>query len=65
MRRLWKNTPLAREITLVLLLKLVFIFGLWFAFFRHPAGHTPADVSRAVLGGPPALAAPPPDKEQR
>ena len=46
------SQPLAREITLILVLKLVFLFGLWFAFFRHPEV-PPVDgarVSEALLG---------------
>lgn len=51
MKSLWKN-PLAREITLVLLFKLVFIFALWFMFFRHPVdeGLVPGDLGQAVFG---------------
>ena len=38
------------EITLVLLLKVFLIFGLWFLFFRAEEVPTADQVSRAVLG---------------
>jgi hypothetical protein len=52
-RQLWCNR-LAREITLILAVKFVLIFALWFAFFRHPLDHDldAAAVSRALLSGP-------------
>ena len=49
---LWRSS-LAREITIILVVKFVLILLLWFAFFRHPIDKTldAAAVSRAVLGG--------------
>ncbi len=46
------NNTLAKEIVLVLVIKLVLIFCLWYAFFRIPPGQLPDDrsVSRLILG---------------
>ncbi|MHB8533896.1 MAG: cytochrome oxidase putative small subunit CydP [Sulfuricaulis sp.] len=50
MRKL-RDKPLAREITLVLLVKLFLIFGLWYAFFSHPIDRELTDrrVSAVIL----------------
>ena len=48
-RQIW-NARLGREIILVLLLKILLIFGLWFLFFRVEEVPTADQVSRAVLG---------------
>lgn len=44
--------PLAKEITVVLLVKLCLIFALWYGFFRDPIdrGLTDVVVSAAILG---------------
>jgi len=51
-RQLWRNR-FAREIMLILAVKFVLMFALWFAFFRHPIdkGLDADAVSRVVLGG--------------
>ncbi len=36
------SNPLVREIAVVLAIKLVFIYALWFAFFRAGETHAPA-----------------------
>ncbi len=47
-----RGNPLAREITVVLLVKLLLIFGLWYAFFSHPIERQLTDrgVSAVILG---------------
>jgi len=35
------SNPLVREIAVVLVIKLVFIYALWFAFFRPGEAHPP------------------------
>jgi len=49
---LWRS-PLAREITIILVIKFALMFALWFTFFRHPIDKSldAAAVSRVVLGG--------------
>jgi len=50
--RKFRNNPLAKEITVALLIKLVVIFGLWYAFFSHPVDRNLTDrgVSAVILG---------------
>jgi hypothetical protein len=45
------SQPLAREITLVLLIKFFLIFAIWWAFFSKPTADslTPEQVSQALL----------------
>lgn len=59
-KRFWSNS-LAREITLVLFIKLAFIFGLWFVFFRHPVEdrYAAESLGRVVFGSAPSVPAPP------
>ena len=56
MRHLW-NHPLSREILLILLIKIVLVFAIWWAFFRAPdtARPTPEQVSRALLESRPTI----------
>ncbi len=50
--RKFRDNPLAKEITIVLLVKLFLIFGLWYAFFSHPLDRDLSDrsVSAVILG---------------
>ena len=50
--RLFRGNPLAREITVVLMVKLFLIFGLWYAFFSHSIERQLTDrgVSAVILG---------------
>ena len=50
--RKFRNNALAREITIVLLVKLFLILGLWYAFFSHPLDRhlTDRGVSAVILG---------------
>ncbi|HVW51539.1 MAG TPA: hypothetical protein VHC91_14265 [Trinickia sp.] len=53
----WARGPtFARDITLVLALKVVLLIGLKFAFFNHPRASDmslpPAEVARALLSSP-------------
>ncbi len=57
-----RDNPLAREITIVLLVKLFLIFSLWYAFFSRPVDREITDrrVSAVILGRDrPATPAPP------
>ena len=62
LRARWKRaTPFARDISLVLVLKLVLLVMLWAAFFRGPAVPHTADVkaeraAQRLLGADPAAA---------
>lgn len=42
---------LAREISLVLTIKLILLTGLWFAFFRDPPPQTGEAVGQHILSG--------------
>ena len=53
MKRLWQR-PLARELMLVLALKLVLIVGIKLVFFSDAVKPGSEDVARAVLSSPPA-----------
>lgn len=50
------KSPLAREISLFLILKALVLYGIWYAFFSHPAvpsmikGMDAAKVSAAIVG---------------
>ncbi|MGA9032661.1 MAG: cytochrome oxidase putative small subunit CydP [Sulfuricaulis sp.] len=50
--RKFRDNRLAKEITVVLLVKLFLIFGLWYAFFNHPIDRqlTDRSVSAVILG---------------
>jgi len=50
--KIFRDNPLAKEITLALLVKLLLIFGLWYAFFSHPIDRelTDSGVSAVILG---------------
>jgi hypothetical protein len=50
MPKLRRRKPLAREISLVLTLKLILLLALWLAFFRVPADRSPAGVGQALFG---------------
>ncbi len=52
MLRWFLSNTLAKEITLVLVIKLGLICSLWYAFFRVPPNQLPGDrdVSRMILG---------------
>ncbi len=47
-----RQNALAREITLVIVIKLAVLFALWYAFFRDPVDQrlTDAAVSRMIVG---------------
>ena len=47
-----RHNSFRREIVIVLLVKLVLLFGLWYAFFSHPLDRslTGVDVSRVLMG---------------
>ena len=51
---MFKNS-LVREIVVVLMLKLLLIFGLWYAFFRQPADRemTGQEVGQVLFGPAP------------
>ena len=55
-----RQRGLAREISVVLTVKLILLTGLWFAFFRDPPPQTDEAVSRHILRGD---RAPPPTEE--
>jgi len=50
--RKFRDNPLAKEITVVLLIKICLIFGLWYAFFSQPLDRhlTDRGVSAVILG---------------
>ena len=68
LRARWSRaTPFARDISLVLVLKLVLLVLLWAAFFRGPAVPHTADVkaglaTQRLLGTDPAAASPHADR---
>ena len=68
LRARWaRATPFARDISLVLVLKLVLLVLLWAAFFRGPAVPHTADVkaglaTQRLLGTDPAAASPNADR---
>ena len=51
---MWKEA-VVRDIAVVLLLKLVLLYGLWMAFFSHPGERelSPQAVGQQLLGEPP------------
>jgi hypothetical protein len=59
---------LGREIAVVLAIKLAALYGLWYAFFSHPAvqdlaaGMSPDRVAAAVVGTPVPLPTPDPKR---
>lgn len=56
MREMW-NHPLGRHLIVILLVKLVAIFAIWWVFFRPLVGSMQVGASRmgAVLTGPAAV----------
>lgn len=56
MRRPLLQSPLAKEISLMLILKAAVLYGIWYVFFSHPAvpsmikGMDVAKVSAAIVG---------------
>lgn len=50
--RKFRDNPLAKEITVVLVVKILLIFGLWYAFFSQPLDRhlTDRNVSAVILG---------------
>jgi hypothetical protein len=48
MYQIWKNR-LGREILLILLVKIVLIFAIWWVFFRASDTPSPEQVSHALL----------------
>ncbi|NIE67865.1 cytochrome oxidase putative small subunit CydP [Burkholderia sp. Ax-1719] len=56
MRRWVRGPTFARDIVLVLVIKLVLLMALKYAFFNHPQAENmsmrPADVARAILSVP-------------
>jgi len=62
----WFKSPLIREISLMLLLKAVVLYGIWYVFFSHPVvpsmiqGMDVNKVSSAIVGpvGPAQAAVP-------
>lgn len=53
MRLLPRRQKLAREISLILTVKLLLLTGLWFAFFRDPPPQTDTTVSQHILSSAP------------
>lgn len=54
MRAMWNN-PLGREILLILIVKIIAIFVIWWVFFRPIGAHVPLDanqVGNAVINTP-------------
>jgi type II secretory pathway component PulM len=54
MRQIWNNR-LSREILLILIVKIVLIFAIWWVFFRAPETPTSEQVSHALLNSRPAI----------
>jgi hypothetical protein len=51
----FERWPLAREITLVLLIKLILLLAIWLVCFRHPVDRElePSDVAKVLLSSAP------------
>jgi hypothetical protein len=48
--RWWRSSPLGRDIVIILLVKVVVLYALWFAFFRAPvAPHMTMDPKAVEL----------------
>jgi hypothetical protein len=54
MRQIWNNR-LGREILLILIVKIVLIFTIWWMFFRAPDAPAPEQVSHALLDSRPVI----------
>jgi hypothetical protein len=54
MRQIWNN-PLSRDILLILIVKIVLIFAIWWVFFRAPDTPTAEQVSHALLESRPVI----------
>lgn len=56
-----KKSALGREIAVMLLIKVVLLYGLWLAFFNHPAipnmtrGMDPGRVAAVLVAPPPPV----------
>jgi hypothetical protein len=50
---MWKEASV-REIAVVLVIKLILLYGIWVTFFHHPDKPelTPSDVGHLLLGNP-------------
>ena len=60
--RWWRSSPLGRDILLILVVKVVVLYALWFAFFRAPVARhmtmDPKAVELQVAGPRPHSEAP-------
>ena len=54
MRQIWKNR-LSREILLILVVKVMLIFAIWWVFFRTSDTPSPEQVSHALLDFRPVI----------
>ncbi len=48
MREFW-NTPLGRDIIVVLIIKLIAVFAIWWFFFRPVGEHRPLDAAQMSM----------------
>ena len=50
MKKIWGH-PLGRELLVILVVKVILLFAIWWIFFSHPEDHalSPEQVSRAIL----------------
>ncbi len=53
-RQIW-NTRFGREIVLILILKIILIFAIWWVFFRTPEVPNAEQVSHALLASGSAI----------
>lgn len=58
---MWKDASV-REIAVVLLIKLLLLYGIWISFFHHPEERelTPRDIGHLLLGESSQAATPSP-----
>ncbi|WP_370685824.1 cytochrome oxidase putative small subunit CydP [Sulfuriferula thiophila] len=60
MRTIWNNS-LGRELLLILIVKIIAIFAIWWVFFRPVVAHPPLNadqVSTALVSKPPTVTQP-------
>ena len=54
MRQIWNNR-LSREILLILIIKIILIFIIWWVFFRNSDGPSAEQLSRNLPGSRPVI----------
>lgn len=54
MRQIWNNR-LSREILLIVIVKIILIFTIWWVFFRNSDAPAPEQVSHALLESRPVI----------